>query len=127
MYNLFLDDIRYPNMVKGDIYKKDIWTIIRNYDEFIKFIEKNGIPNIISFDHDLADEHYAITSNKKTFFKEKTGYEAVKWLCNYSLDNNLKLPIMLFHSANYVGKKNMEMYYKNFIKHYPHLLNNSLK
>ena len=46
---LYLDDIRNP--------KTDGWIIVRSYNEFIKWIEVNGIPDEISFDHDLAHEH----------------------------------------------------------------------
>jgi len=28
--------------------------VIRNYQDFVAYISKNGIPSIISFDHDLG-------------------------------------------------------------------------
>jgi len=131
MYNLFLDDIRNPDWVMqyrtDTSYNKLKWVIVRTHDEFVNYISKNGMPSLISFDHDLADEHYAydrINVGIKSpipEFKEKTGYESLKWLCNHALDNKIPLSKIKFHTANYVGLKNMESYYYNFIKHYPEL------
>lgn len=121
--NLFLDDIRKPEDVffytKNTIYLKEDWIILKNHDEFIKFVIKNGMPKLISFDHDLGDEHYI----KPPPYKEKTGFETLKWVCNYAINNNVKLSKMLFHSANVIGRKNMITYYINFKKYYPHLYN----
>lgn len=129
MYNLFLDDVRIPKNVtlydNNPIYNELNWVIVRSHDELVDYILKNGIPNLISFDHDLADYHYSYQDNidyNEVNKYEKTGYESLKWVCYYTLDNNLKLPKMLFHTANSVGKKNMIGFYKNFIKHYPELL-----
>jgi hypothetical protein len=48
MKKLYLDDIRTPK-TKG-------WDIVRSYDEFVKWIEENGLPDKLSFDHDLGEE-----------------------------------------------------------------------
>lgn len=57
-YNLFLDDFRMPsdafNYKPNPMYNNESWVIVRNYDQFIECITKNGIPEIISFDHDLG-------------------------------------------------------------------------
>ena len=57
---LLLDDIRDCqmtfNITKNSIYLLNDWDIVRNYDEFINYILKNGLPSVISFDHDLAQE-----------------------------------------------------------------------
>lgn len=45
MTKLYLDDQRTP-IEKG-------WTVVRNYKEFVAYIENNAMPDIISFDHDL--------------------------------------------------------------------------
>lgn len=127
-YYLFLDDIREPNWVtyyKTDPnYNKLEWVIVRSHDEFVDYVTKNGMPSLISFDHDLADEHYAVYDKIETTvpeFKEKTGYESLKWLCDYAIDNNTPLGEIKFHTANYVGMKNMSTYLFNFEKHYPKL------
>ena len=85
-YNLFLDDVRNPKdccqyMPDAKFYFDSEFVIVRNYDEFVNFIRKNGLPNIISFDHDLADEHYSSDMHASTevynknyeTFQEKTG------------------------------------------------------
>lgn len=123
-YFLFLDDIRMPAEVYGytntDIYLLDNWIIVRNYDEFIKHIEENGIPNIISFDHDLGFEHYEEQKNiDYNQFTEKTGYDCAKWLINYCLDNNLNIPTtILIHSMNIVGVENIKSLFNTYKKLY---------
>jgi len=97
MIKLYLDDIRTP--------KTEGWDIVRNYDDFVAWIELNGIPNEVSFDHDLGEN------------TEKTGYDAAKWLGQYCIDNGLPLPKHNVHSANPVGKANIEAYLNNVIKH----------
>lgn len=96
--NLFLDDIRNPP--KGD------WNVVRDYDEFIDFIIKNGLPDLISFDHDLADVHY----------NPNTHYDCAKWLIEYCLDNNKSFPKYLVHSMNPVGTENILSLLNNFNK-----------
>jgi hypothetical protein len=120
-YNLFLDDIRKPFWIREPIYNKLEWVIIKSYSEFTKYIMDNGIPNTISFDHDLSDIHYLNRKENFNYDKiEKTGYHCLKWLCDYIIDKDLKLPkIMLFHTSNPIGKKNMETYLSNFIKFFP--------
>ena len=64
MNKLFLDDIRVPKDAIGlvpsnmnQFYWENNWVVVKNYDEFRNYIEKNGLPDFISFDHDLADFH----------------------------------------------------------------------
>lgn len=116
---LFLDDIREPEhayeYTKQEIFLKQKWEVVRNFDEFKSYIEKNGMPFFISFDHDLADTHYTPEHlwtdydkskewQDKQVHKEKTGYECAIWLVDYCMDNNLKLPSYYCHSMNPVGK-----------------------
>lgn len=51
-YALFLDDERYPPHEK---VRGLPWVIVRSYDEFFEYINKNGFPHHISFDHDLGE------------------------------------------------------------------------
>ena len=98
MKKLYLDDIRTPK-TKG-------WDIVRSYDKFVKWIEENGLPDKVSFDHDLGEEG------------TKTGYDAAKWLVQYCYSNCLPfLPEYNVHSANPVGKANIESYLSNAKKH----------
>lgn len=115
-YWLFLDDIRdiarvYPTLA----YKP--WVTVRSAADFKSVILSRGMPQIISFDHDLSDEHYAapvsdwenpnIIADNRT----ETGYDAAKWLTQY-FNNTVKkhghkIPQTFVHSMNPVGKLNI--------------------
>ena len=119
--NLFLDDYRDPDDVYKYIdnfdYISKIWVVVKNYNEFIKHIKTFGLPEIISFDHDLAPEHYvSLVEHEIPYsrFKEKTGYDCVIWLCEYCLKHNKKLPEYLFHTQNRIGLMNMYKYINKF-------------
>lgn len=116
---LFLDDVRKPSHCFGytnqEIFVKEEWEIVRNFNEFKNWIDNNGLPKFISFDHDLADSHYApehlwsdYNASKKwqeeQIHEEKTGYDCAIWLVYYCLTNKLKLPEYYCHSMNPVGK-----------------------
>jgi len=117
MYNLFLDDIREPENITIYRESKRDWVVVQNYDDFVRYIEENGLPTMVSFDHDLHFEHYA-AMGKILEFKEKTGYDALIWLCEYIEKNNLKIPEIKFHTSNYVGMKNMNNYLYEFKQKY---------
>jgi hypothetical protein len=123
-YKLFLDDERSPR----DIYpttNNSEWVIVRSYNEFVRVIERDGLPFQISFDHDLSFEHYP---NRETEGQpidysqhtEKTGYACAMWLIDYCLRNGiLELPACSVHSANPVGRRNIEQLLSSWdrIKH----------
>ena len=91
MTRLFLDDLRpIPNGYIG----------IRSYTEFVAYITDKGLPDFISFDHDLG--------------LEESGYDCAKWLVNYCLDYDLRLPQFNVHSQNPVGKINILSLLNNF-------------
>ena len=107
-YNIFLDDCR------SSSYLKDVrsWEVVRNYREFIKLITEKGIPEFISFDHDLSLEHYSVSENENRElpygdYKEKTGYHCSQWLIDYCLEHNIPLPNYQVHSMNPVGRDNI--------------------
>lgn len=127
---LFLDDLRNPiecvdymknRCVDSEIYKT-YWCVVRSYVQFIKYIEENGLPSIISFDHDLGDspELRSIIPIEEWYdleeSKEYTGMDCAKWLVNYCLDNSFPLPKYIVHSANPVGKENIESLFLSFLK-----------
>lgn len=125
-YKLFLDDIRNPkdvlNYIDNDIYSLNNWVIVRNYDEFVQTIEKNGLPTIISFDHDLAYDHYLDDNQNGDIdydnLTEKTGYDCAKWLVDYCIIKMSKITSRCYvHSMNPVGKVNIETLLHNFNKH----------
>lgn len=139
---LFLDDLRLPyinpiysNMNSETLnfssayqysgfmpFKTEKWDIVRNYNEFVKWIEDNGAENLfVAFDHDLADIHYKnqnfVSNDSSVDDDEKTGLDAAKWLCDYCMLNNIKFPNYIVHSWNPIGKKNIEKYIENYKKH----------
>jgi hypothetical protein len=89
---LYLDDIRDP--------RTGGWDVVRSYDEFVRWIEQMGLPDEVSLDHDLSDH----TQGEG---RERTGYDAAKWLCNYCWENGLPMPRWNVHSANPVGRDNI--------------------
>jgi len=103
---LFLDDIRTVDM----IYDKSIeseFDVVRNYTDFVIYIQKNGLPDFISFDNDLGlDETGEVAPD---------GYAAVKWLVYESgIDlRNLKFKV---HSANPVASIQIDGLLNNYIK-----------
>jgi len=115
---LFLDDIRNPKEVyqytKQEVFQREDWHIVRNYQEFVDRILEKGLPEMISFDHDLADEHYPEPNSQE--YIEKTGYDYAKWLVEYCMDHYLDLPEFCCHSMNPVGKQNIEGLLNNFKK-----------
>jgi hypothetical protein len=126
MYKLFLDDIRMPIDVLGympahRIYNNPDWVIVKNYDEFIKTVEERGVPKVVSFDHDLADEHYGMQDNiEYDFMSEKTGYHCAKWLIDYCIDHNTDIPeLVMIHSMNPAGSKNILSLFVTYRKIYP--------
>jgi len=129
-YYLFLDDVRYPEKnceyMNNKIYTDLDWVIVRNYNQFVDYVTENGLPEIVTFDHDLAEPHYheSMYKDGKVYMQyletisEKTGYECVKWMADYCIDKNLKFPKWYLHTMNPVGKQNMEGYILNFLKHF---------
>jgi hypothetical protein len=124
-YNLFLDDIRYPEdcfeHTHQPVYIMEDWVIVRSYDEFVKYVQENGLPEIISFDHDLADTHYDNQEHVDNDFydivTEKTGYHCAKWLIDYCIDNKKELPAtILIHSWNHAGSENIKSLFNSYFK-----------
>jgi hypothetical protein len=130
---VWLDDYRDPAKDTDGRYKmaskkiehdEVVW--IKSHDEFVAFIESHGMPHGISFDHDLADEHYQYQKVHLDWhsredvpipyedYKEKTGMTSAKWLIEHCLDNLLPLPEYFVHSGNPSGAKNIQSILDNF-------------
>lgn len=127
-YRIFLDDIRDPidaylyTGFKPFIDDTEPWRIVRSYDQFVDYITRNFnkgyFPEIIAFDHDLAEIHYSHLSDiDYDKFTEKTGMDCAKWLVDFCMDNNLKLPEYYVHSMNPAGARNIISYLENYKKH----------
>ena len=121
-YKLFLDDVRRPETtytyMELPVLCEDGWIIVRNYYAFITLIEKKGMPDVIAFDHDLADIHYKVQDfdyDREDY--EKTGYHCAKWLIDYSMDNNEELPKeIIIHSMNPYGSANIKSLFDTYFK-----------
>ena len=117
---LFLDDIRQPSgafeHTQQTMFLHKKWEVVKNYNEFVKWITKNGLPEIISFDHDLADYEMSKEGLDTQAHTEKTGYDCAKWLIDYCLDNNLKCPKFYCHSMNPVGKDKINSILEQYTK-----------
>lgn len=109
---LFLDDTRDPPE-----HLSKIFDTVRSYDEFVDYIETYGVPEVISFDHDLHPEHTSFffecggfrspPDPKNEIFKNNTGYDCALWLIDYCERNNFKLKIVVVHSHNPIGSSNI--------------------
>lgn len=116
-YNLFLDDdpSRIPHKLSWIELPLVEWVIVRNYNDFVNYIKEHGIPLRVSFDHDLADEHYQEyhrmnNSDKKINYEnltEKTGFHCAQFLANYCIENNIPIPKYYIHTMNPVGAVNI--------------------
>jgi hypothetical protein len=100
---LYLDDLReLPD---------NSFILVRSYEEAINYVKDNGIPSFISFDHDLG-----IDEDGKLL---PTGYDFAKYLVEMDMDDIYKFPKNFsfhVHSANPVGKVNIETYLNNYLK-----------
>jgi hypothetical protein len=94
---LYLDDVRKP-LDTG-------WKLVTNYHDFVSFITLNGLPDFISFDHDINS--YDEEGN------ELTGLDCAKWLIN----NNYVVRYFSVHSANPIGAENILYLLNNWQKH----------
>jgi hypothetical protein len=111
MYNLFLDDKRNPQDVFWVKLPAVPWVVVRSFDVFVRIVLERGVPEIVSFDHDIAPEHeeYAcaryIPYDKLT---EKTGCHAARWLYAYCSKSGKPLPTCFIHTLNGAGRANIE-------------------
>lgn len=102
---LYLDDIRPA---------PEGWVLARDYWEFRKIIVEHGLPEEISFDHDLAGPHYALRTSEEIEeyggdeWRELTGYDCAKMLVDHCKFHHLPLPKWSVHSMNPVGRQNIE-------------------
>lgn len=94
--------------------------LVRTYDKFVEAVEKFGLPDIVSFDHDLGGEipHTAIMNGEQVvpyeMYKEKTGMDCARWLAHYCMRKRKRIPAWRVHSMNVVGKKNIEDFLNTF-------------
>lgn len=91
-YSMYLDDVRLKPS-EFDIH-------CESYKSAVQYIQQFGLPHLISFDHDLGTI--------------ESGFTLAKFIVEYCIDNNKRLPLYLIHSANPVGAENIKSYMDNF-------------
>jgi hypothetical protein len=99
-WSLYLDDIRVPDTSRT-------WVIARSCGEAQTLVSRLGMPDFISFDHDLGDE-------------VPTGYDFAHWLVECDLDKKYcfsKDFTYAVHSANPPGAANIRGLMDNYLKH----------
>ena len=122
--SLYLDDCRTPTETLPNYHP---WNVVRNYDEFQKWIIENGIPDLISFDHDLADEHISdywsqfaqqgYQNPSYQDYKEKTGLDCAQFAVEYCQKMNVPLKGCCVHSHNPIGARNIQSFINGFHRH----------
>lgn len=101
MRKLFIDD---QAGVERAIPQYD-WDVARSSAEAIRYLEENGIPNVISFDHDLGGED--------------TSMIIIRHMFDMILDGKATIPdnfIFFVHSKNPVGAENIKANIINFME-----------
>lgn len=114
---VWIDDIRDPqestwqNWIKKNFGTNDFdITWVKSYKEFVDFVDKNGLPSNVSFDHDLGDVDDPDN--------EKTGYDCAKYIVDYCMDNDRDIPNYRIQSDNGPGRENIDNYLQNYHKFY---------
>lgn len=117
---LFLDDQRMPEggylwdehitLFEASGIKYGEWAIVRSYEQFVEYIEKNGIPDVVSFDNDLfdvTDHRVSVEDLAKQLMMEnwkdfpiKTGAHCAQYLVNTCVAQCKPIPKYYVHSAN---------------------------
>jgi len=131
-YFLFLDDERDPYNMPGETEKKNYPAYVnkllmqdldffhaKNFQQFKDIITEHGLPEFISFDHDLGDLDK--TETQFTYMdevkRENTGVTCAAWLIDYCMDNHIWLPKFAVHSANPSGGQNITQDLNRFARY----------
>lgn len=128
---LFLDDVRNPSDcikymymrigIQASVYEEEGWLVVRNYHAFTRAMNEYGKQiKVISFDHDLAHEHYDATmmqgreryeQHLKNISSAPTGYECALFAEQYYRGSIIR-PQILVHSMNPVGVERIKSVFK---------------
>lgn len=102
-YRMFLDDEREP--------PDGVWEIVRTYEAATELVCKRGLPEFISFDHDLgANPDGSIA---------RTGADFARWLCDYIVDHHPDSSGFSWyvHSQNPIGAENINSRLNGLMKY----------
>ena len=98
---IWLDDLRDPKDYIDCESDNVLW--IKDGEEFMRHLTEYGLPDLIDFDHDLGEG-------------SPDGYECAKKVVEYCLEHGKKRPQWRIHSANPVGRNNMESIFSSYEK-----------
>ena len=103
---LFIDNHRFPSEIDwmeddSRVYIVEDWDIVRDYDEFVNYIDATGVPSVVSFGYKLS--------------KNKTGYNCAEYLIEYCIRYDVMPPVQLCHSKHKSGKKKINVLWDKFI------------
>lgn len=101
-WKLYLDDVRYP--------ADATYIVARTVEEAQQLIEQYGVPEHISFDHDLG------VDNTGNLIPD--GYDFAKWLAEMDMNGEIMLPkdfTFEVHSQNPVGAENIRAYLSSYL------------
>ena len=95
--NTFLKNKQFYNELIKKYNVNFVW--VKNLYQFIEYVENNGVPEFVSFDHDLNNRGggEGLSDEQKL---NNNGVNAAKWLVNYCRQNKQSLPKFYVHSAN---------------------------
>lgn len=107
--NIYLDDLRedLQKEFTHPIYATEEWIWIKSHEEFVEWVQKNGLPKRVSFDHDMSPEHYSGAWYPYGKSKNKTGWHTALWFCEYCKKQG-EWPEIYVHSRNPIGRNNIK-------------------
>lgn len=94
MYRMFIDDVRNPS--------EEDWVVVRSSNEALEYVQSNGMPSFISFDHDLGGDDTTMVFLRK--------------LVDLVWNGDDLPPDYTVHSANPVGSKNIVSFMESWKK-----------
>lgn len=109
-YHLFLDDERKASDATWVDLPLADWVTVRNFTEFSSTLRTKGMPAFVSFDHDLAPEHYGADFSTIACYaklKNKTGFDCAVHLVDVCGENRLPPPAYVCHTLNRDGARHI--------------------
>lgn len=90
------------------------WTLARTPADFIRLVSSADHIEAISFDHDLADDHYAIDTVSD--LKCWTGYDCAMWMIEH-FPHLIPRGQVSVHSMNPAGAARIRAAFDSYFKH----------
>lgn len=94
-WNLYIDDLRFPPADRD-------WLVCRSTQEALERVAAMGMPQFISFDHDLGESDTTMVFLRR--------------LVNEVWDGTTSPPDYVIHSANPVGSQNIRSFMESWRK-----------